>query len=216
MTRIIACVYRTGGVFTREWVFALKRGLNRTAPGVLFRVLTNDYGLTPLWRIPLEHDWPGWWSKFELFRPGVFPEGARVLYLDLDTLPIGDLSDLLNYDGPFAMLSDFYRPGAAASGVMSWRVGTGEHALYEQLVRGGVTSAPSRSDPYYRKVLGNRIVFLQDRFPGQIVSYKKHARNGPPKGARLVCGHGRPRFSDRAAGWAHDQWRSLARGGAAA
>lgn len=217
MSTIVACVYRTGGnVYTREWVYALKRALDVHLPRVLFRVLTDDPAISPLWRVPLEHGWPGWWSKIELFRPGVFPPGARVLYLDLDTLIVGSLADLAAYDGPFAMLSDFYQPAKAASGVMAWRVGSGEHVLYEQLVRGGVTNAPSRSDPYYRKVLGNRIVFLQDRFPGQIVSYKKHARNGPPKGARLVCGHGRPRFNDRAAGWAHDQWRSLAMGGAAA
>lgn len=217
MSTIVACVFRTGGnVYSREWVYALKRALNRHLPHVLFRVLTDDAGLTPLWRIPLVHGWPGWWSKLELFRPGVFETGARVLYLDLDTLPVGDLSQIAAYDGPFAMLSDFYRLSSPASGVMAWTVGNGEHALYERLVTDGVRNAPSRSDPYYRAVLGNSVVRLQDRFPGQIVSFKKHARSGPPKGARLVCGHGRPRFNDRAAGWAHEAWRSLAIGGAAA
>src|SRR5690606_28347529 len=50
---------------------------------------------------------------------------------------------------------------------------------------------------------------LQDLFPGQIVSFKVHATKGPPRGARLVCGHGKPRFSDPAAGWAHQAWASL-------
>jgi hypothetical protein len=64
-------------------------------------------------------------------------------------------------------------------------------------------------------VLGKRIVRLQDVFPGQIVSLKRHCNpakgaKGPPVGARLVCGHGKPRFSERAAGWAHEEWRSIA------
>jgi hypothetical protein len=51
---------------------------------------------------------------------------------------------------------------------------------------------------------------LQSLYPGQLVSYKADAKAGPPEGARLVCGHGRPRFNTSAAGWAHKEWSSLA------
>jgi len=50
---------------------------------------------------------------------------------------------------------------------------------------------------------------LLDLYPGHIVSFKVHAREEPPEGARIVCGHGRPRFSSPSAGWAHEHWKRL-------
>jgi alpha-N-acetylglucosamine transferase len=49
----------------------------------------------PCERIPLIHDWPGWWSKIELFRPGLFEDW--VLYLDLDVLIMQNIDDLVKY-----------------------------------------------------------------------------------------------------------------------
>ena len=198
----VATVLKSGGDFDRRWVWALKRGLARHLADYEFVCLTDDMSVEPYWRIPLVHNWPGWWSKFELFRPGLFT--GRVLYLDLDTLVVGDLSDIASYAGRFAMLSDFYQPRMAASGVMAWEAGAGDE-LYRQFARRGPRGG--RSDPFYSKVLG-KVDRLQDLYPGQLVSLKKHARGGAPAGARLVCGHGRPRLSDRKAGWAYEAWRA--------
>ena len=205
---IVACVYRTGGIYTREWVSALRRALGRWMPtGYRFVCLTDDLSVEPYWRIPLVHNWPGWFSKVELFRPGLFV--GPVLYMDLDTLPVGDLSDIAGYRGPFAMLTDFYREQrrAVASGVMAWTPGPHTEAIYEAFVREPMLNG--RSDYWYAKHAPDPDR-LQELFPGQIVSFKKHARTGPPRNARLVCGHGKPRFSSPAAGWAHEEWRSWA------
>lgn len=203
----VACVLKTGGIYTREWVYALKRGLNRYLDGFEFVCLTDDPGVTPLWRVPLKHSWPGWWPKIEAFRAGLF-EGP-VLYLDLDTLPVGYLTDIASYDGPYAMLSDFYQPMIPASGVMAWTPSAETEAIYETFVRQGRIPG-GRSDHWYARH-APKPVRLQDVFPGQIVSFKAHARSGPPENARLVAGHGSPRFNDRKAGWAHEAWKSLAR-----
>lgn len=40
---------------------------------------------------------PGWWAKVQLFRPGLLPEGERILYLDLDTLVVEDLTPLAEW-----------------------------------------------------------------------------------------------------------------------
>lgn len=200
----IACVLKSGGIFDRRWVWALKRGLARHAPSHEFVCLTDVPGLG-IWSIPLEHGWTGWWSKIELFRPGLFD--GPVLYLDLDTLVVGNLADLVSYDGPFAMLSDFYRPESPASGVMAWTPSAETAAIYESFVQQGRIPG-GRSDHWYARH-APKPVRLQDMFPGQIVSFKAHARSTPPEGARLVCGHGLPRFNDRKAGWAHDAWKSL-------
>ena len=44
----------------------------------------------------------GWWAKIELFKPGRF--GGRVLYLDLDTLIVGSLDEVIDYPAEFAIV----------------------------------------------------------------------------------------------------------------
>lgn len=215
----IACVLRSGGDFTPEWVWALKRGLNRhldlpyrsplqdLEPRTWTLRCLSDLDLGPC-TIPLLHKWPGWWSKIECFRPGVF--GGRVLYLDLDTLPVGDLSELAAYDRAFTMLASFYAAERGhkqgESGVMAWTPGPHTEAIYEAYA--GHPTFRGGDGPFIRSHVEHE--YLQDLYPGQLVSLKVHAKDGPPEGARLVCGHGRPRLSDPRAGWAHDAWRDLA------
>ncbi len=219
----VACVLRSGGDFDATWVRALEAGVRAHLPP-LYRlpepirfVCLSDVEV-PCEHIPLLHDWPGWWAKVALFEPGLF-EGP-VLYLDLDTLVVGDLSDVVSYRGPFAMIAGFFesRRGrkVGQSGVMAWTPGEHTEAIYRAYL------ARPRSRPHGRsRYRGDadfirahvKHEYLQDLFPGQIVSLKKHCRppraKGPPPGARVVCGHGRPRLSDPAAGWAHKHWRQL-------
>lgn len=199
----VATVLKSGGVYTPDWVYALKRGLSRHLSDFRFACLTDMPGLPPIWTYPLAHGWPGWWSKVEAFRPALFD--GPVLYLDLDTLPVGALSDIASYRGPFAMLNDFYQGRKqVASGAMAWTPGPHTEAIYHAFCR--ERSIPrGRSDHWYQKHTP-KADRLQDLYPGQIVSLKKHARKGPPEGARLVCGHGNPRLSEAAAGWAHREW----------
>src|SRR5688572_3708269 len=72
----------------------------------------------------------GWWHKISLFKPGVFEDGDRIFYLDLDTLICGSLDEIAAYDGEHARLAPFFsglRPEFAGpqSGVMAWRGGYG-------------------------------------------------------------------------------------------
>lgn len=221
----IACVLRSGGIYGPEWVYAVAMGvLNNLAnktPRFRF-ACCSDYGEADLVAgeilpgqascypqlIPLEHDLPGWWSKLELFRPGLFD--GPVLYLDLDTLVTGDLTDLLAYRGDFAMLSGFYRPNLAESGVMAWTPGPHTDAIWEAFMRNPEHAMKTvKRDGLFisRHVECER---LQELFPDQIVSLKVHARRACPPNARLVCCHGRPKLHEPAAGWAHERWTELA------
>lgn len=205
---IIACVLRSGGPYTPEWVWALKRGLARHAPPHEFVCLTDTPDACGMWAVPLRYDWPGWWAKLALFEPGLF--SGRVIYLDLDTLVVGDLTDLCGYSGPLAMLSDFYRPQLAQSGVMFWTPGPETEAIWDAWIRdpaGHMRRYRGDGEFLHAHAKPDRI---QAIFPGRVASYKVHARHGPPKGARLVCAHGRPKWDDPAAGWAHDEWVKLA------
>ena len=204
----IACVLRLQPRtdFSRAWVLALREGLRSCLPSFdpdqLVCLTNSEDDLRGVVRTqPLTHDLPGWWSKIELFKPGRFT--GRVLYLDLDSLPVGDLTDLVGYDGPLAMLSDFYMPDKPASGVMAWEAGEGE-AIYTSFVKKR-PALQGRLDFWIAQQLRG-IEELQRIFPRQIVSFKKDARREPPPGTRLVCGHGVPRFSHPSAGWAYRTW----------
>lgn len=192
---IAACVLKSGGEYLPEHVHLVYAQVARHLPGARFVCLT-DMDVPGIACLPLAHGWPGWWSKMEMFRPGTFDD--RVLYLDLDTVIVGDLSDLAGYAGDFAMLSDFLRPERPASGVMAWEA----ECDAAQAVWGAFARDPEQHIAEFRgggdqefiaSVIFGREDRLQSLYPGQIVSYKVHCAGGVPGGARVVCAHGRPK-----------------------
>lgn len=83
----------------------------------------------------------GWWSKMEMFSPA-YPTSGRALYLDLDTLVVNDLSPIVDYPAPFALVPDAgtFQPKTHHkvvkrfnSSVMVWDAGHRWHYLYEEL-----------------------------------------------------------------------------------
>jgi hypothetical protein len=197
---IVASVLRTGGPYTLEYVRRLRDGVARHLPVPhRFTCLTDA---ETEGRVALQHDWPRWWGKIELFRPGLFPARSLVLYLDLDTVVVGDLSFLADYNGEGAVLADLYRSrdGMIGSGALLWRAG----ATWTQRVWEDFTRTPerimqrhaARMDKY---LLGHMagLQRLQDLWPGRFVSYKKHVKGrGVPKDAAVICFHGKPRPAD--------------------
>jgi hypothetical protein len=145
--------------------------------------------------IPLEYDWPGWWSKLELFRPDICGD---FLYMDLDTVVTGDIAEFWTLDQS-ALLSDLYRPAMAQSGVM-YLTEADRARVWRDLGKAGVnaTMRRYRGDGEFLRDAMPDALRLQDVFPGRIVSYKgaKVAARGVPKGATLCCFHGRPRPRD--------------------
>ena len=102
----VACVLRSGGIYTEEWVDRLRRDVaaNLAIPH-RFVCLTD---MAPdCETLPLRDPWTGWWSKLELFRPGNF--NGPVLYLDLDVIVVGDLTEIVSHPHEFTMCEDYYR-----------------------------------------------------------------------------------------------------------
>ena len=105
-----------GRDFTKDDVWALyntvKKHIDREFD---FYVLTNDLeAAVPGTIIPLNHDWPGWWSKMELHRPDL-PQG-RTLYLDLDSHVVSSLGVLLECEGDLVMFPSRSVGGALQEG----------------------------------------------------------------------------------------------------
>lgn len=195
----IACVLKSGGIYDASWVARLQAGVTRYLPIEHRFVCLSDVEV-PCERIPLEHDWPGWWSKIE-----VLNRDGPTLYFDLDTAITGDLSDIAaaGRDSAMVMLSDFYRPNHLASGVLAWGFESpsflfdtfkASSALMMEKHRGGGDQEFIETTRLYCGLPTCRRWDLM--CPGQIVSYKVHCRNGIPPDARVVCLHGKPKFGD--------------------
>jgi hypothetical protein len=144
MTTVV-CVWVMANVpYTVEYVTRLEamvaKHLDRP---YRFVCLTDRPWLVPahLESIPMVWDrtQPGWWAKVRLFDPSLKLTG-RVLYLDLDTLIVDDLTPIVEYPADFALVPHAGtfngREGRAVvkrfnSSVMTWQAGA-QSALWSQ------------------------------------------------------------------------------------
>lgn len=202
---LVTCVLKSGGIYNASHVERLQRSVAKHLPIKHRFVCLSDVDV-PCERIVLRNDWPGWWSKMELFW-----RLQPVLYFDLDTLICGDLTDIATQAAmpEFTVLRDFYRESGIGSGMMAW--GVDMKPLYHAFGKdpsGFINKYGSRGDQAFIEDHAdkNLIVKWQDRLPGQVVSYKTHVRHAKntreqgtgliPSNARVVCLHGRPKFDD--------------------
>lgn len=221
----VACVLRSGGQYEPWHVWALQDGVRSHLPLPHRFVCLTDMDVPGVETTPLRHDWPGWWSKMELWAPGNFT--GRVLFLDLDTAITGDLSDIASYSGRFAMLQDLGirplsdRPGRklGASGVMAWTVTPQlTRDLYEAFSRTAESAMEGRQvagdQHYIAGAVNEQWDDLRSLYPGQIVSWKLHVRANEfsvPADARIICWHGTPKPWDEEVGWIEpDRYRRAA------
>jgi len=212
----VVCVLKTGGDFDRRWVHALDQSVwDKVTEPHRFWCLTDDayllsQQLVGIRAIPLTKGWPGWWSKIEMFRPDLFSEGEPVLFFDLDTVILRDITHLAGaIDTDLVLLRDFYRLKTAwGTGVMGWTAGrfTSIYEGFKADVRG--YTRRFRSDQHFIQWLltgCNEIRFWQDEFPGHLASYKIHCMERVPADTHVVCFHGKPRPTEVNAAWM-DAW----------
>lgn len=188
------CVLKAGGEYAPYHAVRLQRYL-----GAPLTCLT-DYRIDNknIEVIPLVEQWPGWWSKIELFRPGLFNE--PVVYLDLDVAVLGDVSRL--HADTFTMCRDFIKPQMVNSSVMS---GPLPPEVFDTFY-----ADPDKYMARYRSWprIGDQAfiedtVSVIDRFdPGLVVSYRQHCKDSVPEGAVVVAFHGKPKPWQIAEEWA--------------
>lgn len=215
MTPTIACVLRSGGRYTAEWVHRLKRGIERHASEPHRFVCLSDIEVPGVEVIPLREGWPGWWSKIELFRPGLLT--GPTLYLDLDVVVVGDVAPLLSACSSFTMVhergeSDYFNSSAMAwNGDMGWvfeafRADAARHMerfrrhprIGDQAFVSDLLVGEGRAPRTFRQLLGY----------DAIVSYKRdRCETAPPPRACIVNFHGRPKPVDFREGWVTLEWK---------
>lgn len=196
----VLTVYKSGGQYTPEYVTRLKAGVESHLTIPHRFVCMTDEPIDGVECIPLAHDFPGWWSKAEIFRPDLPFE--RVFYLDLSCVVTGLLDEMAMQEGR-VITSDWYHGGPSQS-VLLYNVGdftnTWETFMANPdywMDEGGKMIAPNFGDQILmRRTVIPKMDYWQDRLPGHLVSFKVH---GVPDNARLIKFHGQPKPSD--VGW---------------
>jgi len=206
------CCIRAGEMFSPAYVSILHDMVARNleagfeARFVCFTDRPDDLRDTGIETASLPADLPGWWSKLALFKHGVFPDGDRVLFLDLDTVITGAIDHVAMWNGErLAILRDFYRPQGLQSSVMAWRAG--QHCeIWESFERAGCPMDDPGGDQVWieRAIPRHHVALWQEILPRAFVSYKQ--ARGIPGEAAVVVFHGRPRPHEVTDGWVPKVW----------
>lgn len=185
----VITVLKTGGEYLTDHVWRLFDQVHHHSPEASFVCLSDDPGEVP-GGVPLMHDWPGWWSKVELFRSGMCM--GPMVYLDLDSTVVAPIDCLVRER--FTMLSDFYRPMYPASGVMAW-TGDAPREVYDQFDVSTINSWKGVGRHGDQGYIGHTVKQPIQRFGGEVCSYKVHCQNQPqrPPAAAVIAYHGRPK-----------------------
>ncbi len=210
---MIACVLKTGVWKNRfinvsysvKHVRWLQNMVNKFCGTGHDFVCLTDAEIPGVKTIPLRDNLPGWWSKMELFR-----EFDDCFYIDLDTVLVGDISELLNYNHKFTALRNFssvVSSNRMGSAIMAWK---GNYKfIYDAFMKDQqkhikeyTTSEKWGDQGFINGQLQGKFDRWQDLFPGCIVSQKTNMKNNVlPQGALIVCFHGTPKPWEVKADW---------------
>lgn len=206
---IIATVLKSGGIYDVKYVNCLANAIakNITIPYSLICLSDVKDGFNDNVHDvkPLIHGYPKWWSKIELFKPGLF-SGSKVVYLDLDTLIINNIDFIGTFNGKFCGLSDFYLMVTLGSGMMMWD-GDDLHLndIYNAFLpnfRSIINNYQYGDQQWINERTKRYLSFIQTHFPSKVVSFKKNCYEKATKsitypiGASIVCFHGSPRIHE--------------------
>ena len=208
----VVCV-KWGKKYGPEYVNKLFHGVNKFLIGTNFdfTCFTEDAeGLEEGILVrPFAEDWTGWWGKATLFSDlGV---SGRFLYIDLDTVICGDLSDLAGYRGKFLLMgtSDIYCETAKDgfnSSIIAWPDNFGRH-IYTRLKRyyKYVLKYICRFDHWLEMNICNADL-VQTLYPSQFLDYTTYCKDVIPAGCRMVCFPREPKPHYCEAPWIHELW----------
>lgn len=208
----VISVLKSGGDYDESWVKKLKNGVSRNLKIPHKFKCLSDVDVED--RVPLEHEWPGWWSKIELFKPNLID--GPTLYLDLDTVLVSDFSDIAKTTSSFAMLNNFNNPGMVGSGVMWFKDKEYvPHKVYEKFKKMPecYIQHHERMVNWHTSYIGDQ-AFIWDALDGDIEtiefkgikSYKRNCSKLLPADSSIVCFHGRPRPSQVSDQWVVQNW----------
>ncbi len=221
------CVLKSGGDFNWEYVFHLRNGIERNYSGDFnFYCLTDKaLNLIGVQEIKLKHNWPGWWSKIELFRPGLFTDFC--IYFDLDTIILDNIDEFVRISKTlsFAGLMGFGSVAQKetnrtnfASGVMVgnffsvsslYTVFKEKPDSFMQMYKAYIPRWERGDQGFIANLIGRKdICKLQSVLPDNCIIGKVQTNLGKKQivNARILAWSGKPRLHKFKQGWIYNAW----------
>lgn len=185
----VACVLKSGGIYTPKHVERLRDQVHANLKALHRFVCLTDIQHKICENIPLRHNWPGWWSKIELFTPGLFH--GRVGYFDLDTLIQDDITPLITCAAPFVICRDWlpikgHGKSKYNSSIMAWNADVADH-IYSNFTPDLMTQYHGDQD-YIAEMMPKAAVF-----PIGTISSWKASGGRIPKNCRVCVFTGHPK-----------------------
>jgi hypothetical protein len=191
----VLTVLKSGPEYKPDYLYALADSVLHFNPQAKISCLTdmqlNHPAVEVIFKADLDKKWWGKLSLFSLFKK------EPVLYMDIDTVCVGDLNPLLRTEPGFTMLPNVYKPGRVGSGVMSW------HGDYSYLSREFSRNSKQIMAWYTTSDMWGDQAFIEhklrhkpDLFGNECLSYKAQVAgklSGLPDTTSLVYFHGKPR-----------------------
>lgn len=177
------------GVFTPAWVDRLYRGIRRNYSRPFRMVCWTDRSYEfeePIEtaQLPLPVDWRTVLNVCYLI------SARRLIVVGLDTVITGNVDHIFDWDGELAAPRDPNRPQRACTGIVLAR---------------GPLAVMGHTDMVAIDRL--RPQWIDDLFPGQVLSYKKHVKPRGLGDARIVYFHGREKPHELDLPWIREHWR---------
>lgn len=192
-------VLKTGGpVYDSRYVNATASNIRKhlTHSHEIVCITDNSTGIKEVDRvIKMQHNWPKWWGKVELFREGN-TQNNHCLFLDLDTVCINNIDFICKPKDKFYGLRDFYTLDTFRTGVLKWETDDPSvTSIYNKFLDEDISKYMNKGDHEWIGSNASNKGFLRDTFPGEICSYKKHLAHIHRQfmNPSIVCFHGDPR-----------------------
>jgi len=193
--------------YSDEYVTKLFRSIKRnTSKGFLFTCFSDKYKtnhniIDEVDVQPLPVNVRSWFNKVGLYNKNLYNLNDQIFYFDLDTIIVGDLDEIFEWNANYIILRDFYRPDGFGSGLMAWAP-EAVHHMWEKFTP---TSQSRHGDQGWPEIHYPTAEIWQEKFPNKIISYKVHVQGkgilrsphhtnhpGSLETASIVCFHGRP------------------------
>ena len=217
----IVCV-KTGTKYDADYVNKLQAMVQKNLENIEHRFIciTDDTeGLNPdMYYLQALHD--GWWAKMQVFDESqyidsIFKDGEPILFLDLDTIIVKDIAELVVW-GMIALesvdlviLEDFNRPDGYGSAVLMLYANSllsvyANFVLDEDEIIKHYTGRNEGDQQYLEKVIPD-VAFWPREW---ILSYKVDGLHTQPvpDTAKIVCFHGPPKNHEVDDGWVKRLW----------
>lgn len=191
----IVTILKLGGIYKEKHVCWLQRQIKEP----IICITDSLKPMENVTSIPLKYDWPGWWSKMEMFRPDLAFD--KFLYTDLDQVFLDGVPQKYKDLKQTTVLKDICRePKPTMNSGLMFINGTDSVPIWKDFMQDPIQAMKTflkQGDQGFIDLHLNRAQRWQTLFPGEIVSYKTEVQfyNHPKLRGKekIIVFHGQPK-----------------------